>query len=347
MKYHCGLDVSLNSTAACIVNQDGTIIRESEVPSEPAAIDQWLKAIGLPMERVGLEAGGLSSWLCRELLAVGWPVICIETRHAKAAMAAQQIKTDRNDARGLAHIMRTGWYKEVHIKSPNSQELRMLLNNRRCLLEKRLDIDSQIRGSLRTFGLKLGKVTPVTYEPRIRELVGDNEKFQACIFPMLEVRRVLIEQCKKLEKLILDYVKDDQICQLFMTIPGVGPLTALVYKTFVDRPQRFQKSKAVGAALGLTPRKYASGEVDYDGHITKCGDAFVRMHLFEAAKVLMSRAGKPSELKSWGLRLAKRSSKKKACVAVARRLAVIMHAMWRDGTVFQSTQVQAELAAAA
>jgi transposase len=347
MKYYCGLDVSLNSTAACVVNQDGEIIREGDLPSEPAAIDEWLQKLGLSMERVGLEAGGLSSWLCHDLLGRGWPLICIETRHAKAAMSAQQVKTDRNDARGLAHIMRTGWYKEVHVKSHDSQELRMLLNNRRFLLDKRIATDNEIRGSLRTFGLKIGKVTPKTYEPRIRELVGDNEKFQACIFPMLEVRRVLIEQCKKLEKQALDYVKEDQICQLFMTIPGVGPLTALVYKTFVDRPQRFQKSKAVGAALGLTPRKYASGEVDYDGHITKCGDAFVRMHLFEAAKVLLSRAGKPSELKSWGLRLAKRSSKKKACVAVARRLAVIMHAMWRDGTVFQSTQVQAELAAVA
>jgi transposase len=347
MTYSCGLDVSLNSTAICIVNQDGAIIREGEVPSEPAAIDQWLKKLGLPMERVGLEAGGLSSWLCQELLALEWPVICIETRHAKAAMKAQQVKTDRNDARGLAHIMRTGWYREVHIKSRDSQELRMLLHNRRFLLDKRIATDNEIRGSLRTFGLKLGKVTPATYDARIRELVGDNEKFRACIFPMLEVRRVLVEQCKKLEKLILDTVEQDQVCQLFMTIPGVGPLTALAFKTFVDRQQRFQKSKSVGAALGLTPRKYASGEVDYDGHITKCGDAFVRMHLFEAAKVLLSRAGKPSDLKSWGLRLAKRSSMKKACVAVARRLAIIMHAMWRDGTVFQPTQAQAELAAAA
>jgi len=152
---------------------------------------------------------------------------------------------------------------------------------------------------------------------------------------------VLVAQCKKLEKLILDTVEQDEACQLFMTIPGVGPLTALAYKTYVDRPQRFQKSKSVGASLGLTPRKYASGEVDYNGPITKCGDAFLRMHLFEAAKVLLSRTTKPSDLKSWGLRIAKRSSNKKACVAVARRLAVIMHAMWRDGTVFQSTEVQA------
>lgn len=337
MKYYCGLDVSLNSTAVCVVNQDGTIIREGEVPSEPAAIDQWLKKLELPMERVGLEAGGLTPWLCHELLAADWPAICIETRHAKAAMQAQQVKTDRNDARGLAHIMRTGWFKEVHVKSHQSQKLRVLLGNRRCLLDKRLDIDSQIRGTLKVFGLKTGSVTPAKYEQRIRELIQDDEELQLYIFPMLEVRRHLIQQCNALEKVILDYVKDDQICQLFMTIPGVGPLTALVFKTFVDRPERFRHSKDVGAAVGLTPRKYASGEVDYDGHITKCGDAFLRSHLFEAAKVLLNR-GKPNPLKAWGLRLAKRSSKKKACVAVARRLAVIMHAMWRDGTVFEMNE---------
>lgn len=334
MKYYCGLDVSLNSTAICVVNQDGDLIRESETPTEPNAISQYLKATGLHMERVGLEAGGLTPWLCHELLAANWPAICIETRHAKAAMQAQQVKTDRNDARGLAHIMRTGWFKEVHVKSNQSQKLRVLLGNRRCLLDKRLDIDSQIRGTLKVFGLKTGKVASGKYEQRIRELVQDDEELQTYIFPMLEVRRHLVQQCNVLEKMVLDCVKQDQICRLFMTIPGVGPLTALAFKTFVDRPERFRHSKAVGAAVGLTPRKYASGEVDYDGHITKCGDAFLRSHLFEAAKVMLSR-GRPNPLKAWGLKLAKRSSKKKACVAVARRLSVVMHAMWRDGTVFQ------------
>ncbi len=343
MKYYCGLDVSLNNTSACIVNQEGEIIREGEVPTEPAAIDQWLKAAGLPMERIGLEAGGLTPWLCHELLAANWPAICIESRHAAAAMKAQQVKTDRNDARGIAHIMRTGWFREVHVKSHQSQKLRVLLSNRRCLLDKRLDIDSQIRGTLKVFGHKTGKVTPATYEHRIRELVAGDEELQAYIFPMLEVRRHLMLQCNTLEKMVLDCVKKDQICKLFMTIPGVGSLTALAFKTFVDRPERFRHSKAVGAAVGLTPRKYASGEVDYDGHITKCGDTFLRSHLFEAAKCMLSR-GKPNDLKAWGLRLAKRSSKKKACVAVARRLAVIMHAMWRDGTVFEFNK---ETAAAA
>lgn len=347
MKHYCGLDVSLNNTAICIVNQDGDLILEKEVPTEPVAISECLKATGLSMERVGLEAGGLTPWLCHELLAADWPAICIETRHAKAAMQAQQVKTDRNDARGLAHIMRTGWFREVHVKSHQSQKLRVLLGNRRCLLDKRLDIDSQIRGTLKVFGLKTGKVTVAKYERRIRELVQDDEEMQAYIFPMLEVRRQLVQQCNILEKLILDCVKKDQICRLFMTIPGVGPLTALAFKTFVDRPERFRHSKAVGAAVGLTPRKYASGEVDYDGHITKCGDAFLRSHLFEAAKVMLSRVGKPNPLKAWGLRLAKRSSKKKACVAVARRLAVVMHAMWRDGTVFQMNEEAAAATAAA
>lgn len=345
MKYYCGLDVSLNNTAICIVNHDGDVIKEGEVPTEPVAISQYLKAMGIPMERVGLEAGGLTPWLCHELLAADWPAICIETRHAKAAMQAQQVKTDRNDARGLAHIMRTGWFREVHVKSHQSQKLRLLLANRRCLLDKRLDIDSQIRGTLKVFGLKTGKVTPAKYEQRIRELVQDDEELQTYIFPMLEVRRHLIRQCNVLEKLILDSVKQDQICRLFMTIPGVGPLTALAFKTCVDRPERFRHSKAVGAAVGLTPRKYASGEVDYDGHITKCGDAFLRSHLFEAAKSMLSRTSKPNALKAWGLRLAKRSSKKKACVAVARKLAVVMHAMWRDGTVFELNEEAAVAAA--
>lgn len=335
MKYYCGLDVSLNNTAICIVNQDGDIIREGEVPTEPDDIHVWLSSLGFPLERIGLEAGALSPWLCHELLGAGWPAICIETRHTKAALSAQQIKTDRNDARGIAHIMRTGWFREVHVKSHESQKLRILLHNRRCLLDKRLDIDSQIRGTIKVFGLKVGRVTPATYETRVRTLIEDQEELQAYILPMLEVRRHLIEQCKKLEKLVLNYVRQDDVCRRLMTVPGVGPLTALVYKTYIDRPERFSKSRAVGAALGLTPRKYSSGEVDHDGHITKCGDPFVRHHLYEAAKVLLSRTTARSELKTWGLRIAKRSSKRNACVAVARRLATVMHAMWRDGTTFR------------
>lgn len=185
-----------------------------------------------------------------------------------------------------------------------------MLGNRRCLLDKQLDLQNQIRGTIKVFGLKVGKVTTATYDRRIRELIEDHRELQNYIFPMLEVLRHLVEQTKRLEKMILQYVRQDQVCRLFMTIPGVGPLTALAFKTFVDGHGRFKHSRSVGAALGLTPRKYASGEVDYDGRITKCGDTFVRSHLFEAAKVLLARAAKSNTLKAWGLRIAKRSSRK-------------------------------------
>lgn len=175
MKYYCGLDISLNTTAICVVNQNGDIIREGEVATEPVAIEAWFKRLDFPLERVGLEAGNLTPWLSHELLAAGWPAICIETRHAKAAMSAQQVKTDRNDARGIAHLMRTGWYRKVHVRSHESQKLRVLLNNRRCLVDKRREIDSQIRGTLKVFGLKVGKVTRQRYDARITE--GAHELF--------------------------------------------------------------------------------------------------------------------------------------------------------------------------
>lgn len=335
MSHYAGLDVSLEETSICVVDQEGGIIREGKVATDPEALAAFLHALEIPLKRVGLEAGGLSPWLCNDLSAAGLPVICIETRHVKAALKAQNMKTDRNDARGIAHIMRTGWFRAVHVKSADSQKLRVLLNNRKCLLNKRLDIELTIRGSLKVFGLKTGKVTINSYEGRIRDLIEEDEQLQICIVPLLEARHHLLEQFRRLDKIILDIVREDQVCRRLMTVPGVGPLTALAFKTAIDRPERFRRSKDVGAALGLTPRKYASGEIDYDGRITKCGDAVARSHLYEAAKVLMSRTVKWSALKAWGMRLARRSSKKNACTAVARKLAVIMHRMWLDGTDFQ------------
>lgn len=335
MSYYVGLDISLESTSICIVDQEGGIVREGKTGTDPDEIRQFLKACDVSLKRVGLEAGNLSIWLYHDLLAAGVPVVCIETRHAHAALKAQNIKTDRNDARGLAHIMRTGWFKAVHVKSHASQKLRVLLQNRRCLLDKRLDIERQVRGTLKTFGMKTGVVTPATYESRIRELIEDDRELQAFLDPLLVARRHMREQALKMEKMIVSIGKKSEVCRRLMTIPGVGVLTALVYMTAIDRPERFRKSRNVGVALGLTPWKYASGEMDYDGHITKCGDHMARNHLFEAAKSLMCHVKKWNALKAWGIRIAKRSSMKNACVAVARRLAVIMHRMWLDGTEFQ------------
>ena len=335
MKSYAGLDVSMEETSVCVVDEQGTLIREGKVSTDPDAIGGFLSGVDVPLERVGLEAGSLTPWLWHDLNEAGFPAICIETRHAKAAMQAQNVKTDRNDARGIAHMMRTGWFRAVHVKSPQSQKLRVLLGNRRCLLDKRLDIESRIRGTLKAFGLKTGKVTTATYDARIRALTAEDEELALYVEPLLEARRHMLEQFRRLEKAVLDIVKHDDVSRRLMTIPGVGPLTALAFRTSIDRPERFGKSSNVGVAMGLTPRKYASGQIDYDGRITKCGDPLARSHLYEAAKVLMSRVTKPSALKAWGMKIARRSSMKNACVAVARKLAVIMHRMWIDGTEFR------------
>jgi transposase len=335
MKYYAGLDVSLKETAVCIVDQNGEIVKEGSVFTEPEDICRFLQTAGVQFDRVGLEAGSLSPWLCHSLTAMGLPVVCMETYHAKAALQAQKVKTDRNDARGLAHIMRTGWFKAVHVKSDQSQKLRVLLKNRRCLVEKRVDLENQIRGTLKVFGLKTGQITALGYEGRIRELIDGDRDLELYVIPMLLVRQAVLEQQRKLDKLVRDVVKEDAVCRRLMTIPGVGALTALGFKTSIDNPYRFKKSRHVGSHLGLTPRKYASGEIDYDGQITKCGDALARSSLYEAAIVLMCRSKKWSALKAWGMKIARRSSMKNACVAVARKLAVIMHRMWIDGTDFQ------------
>jgi len=335
MEYFVGLDVSLEATAVCVVDGEGKTIRESMVGTDPDALAGFLTALNLPLKRIGLEAGSMTHWLYHSLNAAGLPVICIETRHAKAALKAQMVKTDRNDARGLAQIMRTGWYKAVHVKGAECQKLRVLLGNRRFLVDGRVRIENQIRGTLKTFGLKTGAVTRVAYERRIRELMEGHDELCRYVEPLLAVRRQIMAEAARLEKAILDFVKNDEACRLFMTVPGVGPLTALAFRSAIETPHRFRKSRHVGAHLGLTPRKYASGEVDYDGGITRCGDEMVRSHLFEAAKVLLSRVSKWSALKAWGMQIARRSGMKNACVAVARKLAVILHRMWLDGTEFR------------
>lgn len=335
MKYYAGLDVSVKETSICIVDIDGNIISERSVLSEPDTISDYLVGQGVQLERIGLEAGSLSPWLCHEMRAMNLPVICIETRHAKAAMEAQSVKTDKNDARGLAHIMRTGWYKEVHIKSHESQKIRVLINNRKCIKNKLVDIESQIRGTLKVFGHKVGTVTRKNYEHRIRELICDDAELVSYIEPLLIIRQHMMIQFEKLEKSVLDIAKNDPVCERLMSIPGVGALTALSFKTAIDQPDRFKKSKNVGVHLGLTPRKYASGEIDYNGRITKCGDHMARYHLYIAAQLLLNSVKKWCPLKAWGMRIAKRSSKQKAYVAVARKLSLIMHRMWVDGTYYE------------
>jgi transposase len=342
MKDYAGLDVSLKETSVAVISGSGKILREAKVLSEPQALIEYFASCGLELERIGLEAGPLSQWLHEGLRGAGLPIVCLETRQVKAALSAQMNKTDRNDAVGIAQIVRTGWYKEVHVKSRSAQELRVLLSNRRLLLKQRVDIDNELRGILRNFGLKVGRVCKAKFADRVRELLADAPTLVLTVEPMLAVRKVVVVQYTKLHEALLTIVRTDAACLRSMTVPGVGPVTALAYKAGVDNPRRFKSSQAVGAHFGMTPRKYQSGELDRNGRISKCGDEMVRSVLFEAAGTVLTRVKQPSSLRDWGLRVAKRRGMGKAKIAVARRLAVILHRMWMDGTDFQAQPEKAQ-----
>lgn len=334
MKYFAGLDVSLHETAVCIVDEDGIVICEGKVPSEPDDLVRWLTDPDLTLARVGLEAGPLSPWLHAELKAAGLPVICIETRRMKGATAAMAIKTDRNDARAIAQAMRVGWFTAVHVKSAESQELRLLLSNRRTLLEKRVAIDNEIRGTLKAFGLKIGAVGVAGFEARVIELLGDRPRLLAMVRPMLNAREALRQQCAVLHKLLLQSVRASKVCRRLLSVPGVGPVVALTYVTGIDDPTRFARSRDLGPHFGLIPRKYASGEIDHSGSITKAGDGAVREALVQAALTLLTRDRRWCALKAWGLAVAKRRGLHRAIVAVARKLAIVLHRIWIDETAF-------------
>jgi len=338
MEHFAGLDVSVKESSVCIVDDTGRIVREVKVASEPEALLQVLKSNAYHFRRIGLEAGPLSQWLFSALAEVGLPVICVETRHMRAVLKAQINKTDRNDARGMAQMMRAGLYRPVHVKTLRSQKLRMLLTHRKLLQSKAISIENDLRGTLRNFGLKVGVVGKVKFEARIKELVENLPDLALLVEPLLIVRRVLREQLGILHRRLLAIVRDDEVCRRLMTIPGVGPVVALTYRATVDVPARFRNSKAVGAVLGLTPCKHQSGESERSGAISKCGDEMMRVMLYEAAQILLVRSTKWSWLKAWAMQIARRRGVKKAIVALARRLAVVMHRIWVDGTTFRWTR---------
>ena len=336
MAHFVGLDVSVKETAVCVVDEVGEVVLERKVPTEPDDIVTLLTSIGVAYGRIGIEAGPLSQWLVNGLAAAGLPVVCVETRHMKALLKGQQInKSDRNDARGIAQMMRVGLFKPVHVKTLVAQEQRMLLTSRKLLQRKLLDVENDLRGTLRNFGLKVGMVSTRGYEARIRELVEDFPKLAAIVEPLLTVRRVMRRQFAVLHKMVLDTVRHDPVCRRLMTAPGVGVVVALTYRATIDQPQRFVHSRAVGAHVGLTPKRFQSGEIDYDGRVSKCGDSMLRTRAVRGRAVPPHPRPEWSWLKAWGMRVAQRRGMRRAIVAVARRLAVVLHRMWVDGTEFR------------
>jgi len=344
MEHFAGLDVSVKETSVCIVDDAGRIVREAKVASEPEALLAVLNNPRYRFRRIGLEAGPLSQWLYSALGEANLPVICVETRHMRAVLKAQINKTDRNDARGIARMIRAGLYRPVHVKTLRSQKLRMLLTHRKLLQSKAIAIENDLRGTLRNFGLKVGVVGAAKFEARIKQLVDNLPDLALLVEPLLVVRRVLREQIAILHRRLLDIVRDDEVCRRLMTIPGVGPVVALTFRATVDVPARFRNSRAVGAVLGLTPCRHQSGESDRTGAISKCGDEMMRVMLYEAAQILLVRSTRWSWLKAWAMQIARRRGLKKAIVALARRLAVIMHRIWVDGTEFRWARQEAAAA---
>jgi transposase len=335
MDHYVGIDVSLELSSVCVLDATGKIVREAKVASEPEALTTFLTHLDLPLARIGLEAGPLSQWLHGALVKAGFQAVLLETRHVKAALSAMIVKTDRRDARGIAQLLRMGWFRPVHCKSAPAQEVRALLVARKQLQAKMRDVELSLRGLLRGFGLKVGEISKGQYATRVRSLVEGHTMLEQIAEAMLQAREALRTQFSKLHRAMLAIVRADEVCRRLMTVPGVGALVAVTFTSGVDAPERFSRSKAVGAHFGLTPKKYQSGETDITGAVSRVGDVMVRTALYEAAHILLTRAVRFSTLKRWAVEVAKRRGMRRAKVALARKLAVLLHRMWVEGTTFR------------
>jgi transposase len=335
MGHYAGIDVSLKESSVCVVDATGQILREAKVASEPEALVAWFRTLGFEVSRIGLEAGPLSQWLHAGLCEAGFEVVLLETRHVKAALSAMVVKTDRKDARGIAQLLRMGWFRPVHRKTMDAQEVRALLVGRKLLQSKLRDVELSIRGILRGFGLKMGEVSKGKFAARVRELAAGQAMLETVTEAMLTARESLLAEFTTLHRRMLALARADEVCRRLMTAPGVGALVAITFRTAVDEPDRFRSSKSVGAHFGLTPKRYQSGETDVAGGISKAGDTMVRTALYEAANVILSRPVRFNGLKRWAMEVAKRRGLKRAKVALARKLACVLHRMWRDGSEFR------------
>lgn len=336
-----GLDVSLKETAVCVVGEDGGVVWRGSCASTPEAIAVTVGEHAPEVVRLGLETGTLSPWLARGLEALGLPVVCLDARQAKAVLSLRINKSDANDAHGLAEIVRSGWYRKIQLKSQSAYQLQALVGARAQLVKIKIDLMNQIRGLLRTFGLVVGKVGGLKFDRHVQELIVDDGALQIPIEALLCSWRRVCEQIGVLDKRLVTVAKPSATIQRLMTVPGIGVVVATAYAAAIDDPSRFAKSANVGAYLGLTPRRHQTGELDYTGRISKRGDRLVRSYLYEAAGIVLNRMRRPSWLRSWGRKLIKRLGFKKAAVAVARKLAVILHRIWMDGSRFEWSRKQA------
>jgi transposase len=340
MKQYVGLDVSQKETSVCVVEDSGRIVYQGTAKSNPGALTELLRKRAPYAERIGFETGAMASWLWHELRRVDLPVVCIDARHAHAALSVRMDKSDQNDARGLAELVRVGWYREVKVKSEESQRIRAILVARSRLVGIRRDIENQVRSMIKEYGLLFRRAIGLQFRKRVIELLGDDHQLRIVIEPLLAIHDHVCQQQSKFDDEVRRLAKADETTRRLMTVPGVGVITALTFRHTIDDPSRFRSASTVGAYLGLTPRRNQSGETDLNGRISRWGDRLLRTYLFEAATVLLHRTKKWSSLKEWGTKLAKRIGMRKAKVAIARKIAVILHCIWVDGTSFDWGQPQ-------
>ncbi len=343
MEQYVALDVSLKEISVCVIDGKGAVTFEGKVTAEPDALVSLIRKRAPQAARVGLETGVTSPWLYHALKKADLPVVLMDARHAKAALSMRPTTSDRSDARGLAEMLRMGWYRAVTAKSFTAHERMALLGARRHLVEIRVELDGQIRGLLKTFGLILGKGNTDALIRRAKTLAEGNPVISSLVAKLAEVQRQVVAQIAALDREIRRLTRSEPVLKRLMTVPGVGPVTALAFLSTIDDPKRFKHARDVGPYLGLTPTRHQSGEVDRHGGISKCGDAFTRTCLYEAANVLLTKVQRFSPLKAWGTRLVQRIGAKKARVAVARKLAVILHSIWVDGTEFWWTREEARM----
>jgi transposase len=335
MTLFVGLDVSQKMTAICVVEESGRRLWRGQCPTEPEQIERAVRGHAGKDAHVGLETGPMTPWLVHELRGRGLNIVCLDARHASAALKMQMNKTDQNDAEGLAQIMRTGWYRSVHVKSLDAHRARALLGARAQLVGMTTRLSNHIRGVLKTFGLLPGAMRGLPFDRRIEALLADRDDLAPVVGPMLAAWRQLREQIAAFDKAVRGLAKSSPTCRLLMSVPGIGVLSVLAYVSTVEDPTRFARSRAVGAHIGLTPRQYQSGEVDRSGRISRCGDTLARTLMYEAAVVILTRVKRASQLKDWAQAIAKRSGSGKARVALARKLSVILHSIWRSGEPFR------------
>jgi transposase len=332
---YAALDVSDKMTHLCVVDRDGAIVWRGVCATDPEALATVLKNRCPAVKRVLLETGPLSAFLYHGLVERGMPAICVCARHAKGVLSTRTNKSDPHDAEGLAQLSRTGWFKAVRIKQEATHIDRAHLKIREQLTASRQAMANQLRGLLKLFGLRLGTVTtPGKRRERLEALFAQKPELRPVMQPLIDGIEALEEQIKRSTKLLAAGAETDPVTARLMTVPGIGPFVALTYKSSIEDPGRFASGEDVGAYAGLVPRRNQSGERDYKGRISKAGDTMLRSALYEAANILLTRVKRPCALQTWGKKLAETKGPKRARVAVARKLAVLLHRLWQSQTEF-------------